>query len=56
MRGLGTDVVSVVWPTGVQQLDFFYSGIHMYILLSPYLFYVLFISSFVFNRSSTLIS
>ena len=25
-----------VWPTGVYSLDFFYSGIQFYLLLSPY--------------------
>ena len=33
MRGLGPDVVSVVWGL----LDIFYSGIQLYILLSHYL-------------------
>ena len=33
MRGLGPYVVSVVWGL----LDIFYSGIQLYILLSPYL-------------------
>ena len=31
--------MSVGGPTGVLLLDFFYSGIQSYILLSPYLFY-----------------
>ena len=37
MRGLGPDVVSVVRPTGVELLDFIFSGVQFYILLSPYL-------------------
>ena len=36
MRGLGQDEVSVVGPIGVKLLDFFYSGIQLDILLSPY--------------------
>ena len=36
MRGLGPDVVSVVGPMGVQMLDFFYSSIQLYILLSHF--------------------
>ena len=45
MRGLGPDVVSVVGPTGVELLSFFYSGMQIYILFSPYLC----ISRFVFT-------
>ena len=41
--GLGPDVVSVVGPTGVSLLDFFYCGIQLYILLSPYLCFVSFL-------------
>ena len=37
MRGLVPDVVSVVGPTGVYLLDFFYSSTQLYILLNPYL-------------------
>ena len=45
MRGLGPDVVSVVGPTGVQLLDFFYSRIQLYIpvLLSLYLCFISFL-------------
>ena len=46
MRGLGPNVVSVIWPTGVELLDFFYSGMQLYILVSSYLC----ISRFVFTR------
>ena len=42
MRGLGTHVVSVVQPNGAQRLDFFYSGIQLYILLSPYFCFISF--------------
>ena len=37
MRLLGPDVVSVVRPTGVLLLDFFYSRVQLYILFIPYL-------------------
>ena len=48
MGGLGPDVASVVGPTGVLLLDFFYSGIQLYIeSLFWSLFYLLFISQFV---------
>ena len=43
MRGLGLDVVSVVGPTEIYLLDFFYSGIQLYILLSPYLGFISFL-------------
>ena len=43
MRGLGLDVVSVVGPTEIYLLDFFYYGIQLYILLSPYLGFYLFL-------------
>ena len=42
MRGLGPDVMSVVGPTWVSLLDLFCSGIQLYILLSPYLCFILF--------------
>ena len=38
MRGLGPDVVGAV-----KLLDFFYSGIQLYILLSPYLCFISFL-------------
>ena len=37
MRGLRPGHVSVVGPMGVYLLGFCYSGIQLYILLSPYL-------------------
>ena len=37
MRGLGPDIVFVVLLTSVYSLDFFCSGIQLYVLLSPYL-------------------
>ena len=40
---LGPDVVSVDGPTAVKLLDFFYSGIHLYQLLSPYLCFISFL-------------
>ena len=43
MRGLGPDVLSVVGPTRVSFLDFFYSGIQLYIPLSPYLCFISFL-------------
>ena len=43
MRGLGPGVVSVVRPISVKLLDLFYSGIHLYILLSPYLSFISFL-------------
>ena len=35
--------MSVVGPIGVLQLDFFWSGIQLYVLLSPYLCFISFI-------------
>ena len=32
-----------VRPTGVYQLDFFCSGIQLYLLLSPYLYFICFL-------------
>ena len=37
MRGFGPDSVFVVWLTWAYSLDFFCSGIQLYVLLSPYL-------------------
>ena len=42
MRGLGPDVVSG-WAHWGLLLDFFYSGIQLYVLLSPYLSFIFFI-------------
>ena len=36
MRWLGPDPLAIVRPTGVLLLDFFCSGIQLYVLLSPY--------------------
>ena len=36
MRWLGPDALAIVRPTGVLLLDFFCSGIQLYVLLSPY--------------------
>ena len=47
MRGLGTDDVSVVGPTGVNCL---YTPVFVYTVESLSLFYLLFISQFVFDR------
>ena len=35
--------MSLVGPTGADLLDFFYSGIQLYILLSPYLCFISFL-------------
>ena len=35
--------LAVVRPTRVYLLDFFYSGIHFYVLLSPYLCFISFL-------------
>ena len=43
MRGLGPVVVSVVGPTGVLLLYFFYFGIQLYIQMSPYLCLIAFL-------------
>ena len=41
MRGFGPDVVPVVVrPTRLYLLDFFCSGIQLYVLLSPYLYFI----------------
>ena len=32
-----------VWPIGVYLLDFFFSGIQIYLLLSPYLCFISFL-------------
>ena len=40
---LESDVVSVVRTTGVKLLCFFYSGIQLYVLLSPYLCFISFL-------------
>ena len=37
---IGLYVVSLVGPTGVNPLDCFYSCIQLYILLSPYLYFI----------------
>ena len=37
---VGPDALAVVRPTGVYLLDFFYSGIQFYLLLSPYLCFI----------------
>ena len=53
MRGLGPDVVSVVKPTWVYPLDFFYSGIQLYNLLYCWVVILVLapiISRFVFTR------
>ena len=43
MSGLGPGVASVVGLTRVLLLDFFYSGIQLYILWSPYLCFISFL-------------
>ena len=43
MRWLGPDALAVIRPTGVYLLDFFCSGIHFYVLLSPYLCFISFL-------------
>ena len=40
---IGADALAVVRPTGAYLLDFFCSGIHFYLLLSPYLCFVSFL-------------
>ena len=40
MRGLAEMLWLFVGPTGVYLLDFFCSGIHFYLLLSPYLCFI----------------
>ena len=37
------DTLAVVRPTRVYLLDFFCSGIQLYVLLSPYLFFISFL-------------
>ena len=41
---MGPDTLAVVRSTGVYLLDFFCSGIQFYVLLSPYLCFIFFIS------------
>ena len=43
MRGLGPAVVYVVGPTGVKLLNFFFSSIQLYVLLSPHLCFISFL-------------
>ena len=43
MRWLGNDALAVVGPTGDYLLDFLCSGIHFYVLLSPYLCFISFL-------------
>ena len=45
-----------VWPTGVYLLDFFYSGIQFYLLLSPYLCFIslLFLDLYVLGDDALL--
>ena len=43
MRWYGPDALAVVRPTGVYLLDFFFSGIQFYVLLSPYLCFISFL-------------
>ena len=42
MRGLGSDVLSVVGPTGVSLFDFFYSCVQLYIRLNTYVCFISF--------------
>ena len=44
MRGLGFDAVSVVRPDRNYLFDFYYSGMQLYLLLSPYLCFICFFS------------
>ena len=43
MRWLGPDALAVFKPTGVYLLDFFFSGILFFYLLSPYLSFISFL-------------
>ena len=43
MRWYGPDALAVFRPTGVYLLDFYYSGIQFYLLLSPYLCFISFL-------------
>ena len=43
MRWYGPDALAVVRPTGVYLLDFVYSSIHFYVLLSPSLCFISFL-------------
>ena len=43
MRGLGPDVMSVGWPSEIYLLEFFYSGIQLYLLLSSYVCFINFL-------------
>ena len=40
LRGFGPDVVSVDGPIEISPLNLFCSGIHLYILFSPYLCFI----------------
>ena len=40
---VGSDALAVVRPTGVYLLDFFCSGIQIYVLLSPYICFISFL-------------
>ena len=54
MRRLAPDAVSVVGPTRVLLLDFFDSGIQLYVLLSSYLCCIsfLYLDSYVLGDDS----
>ena len=43
MRLLGSDALAVVRLTGIKVLDFFFSGIQLYVLLSSYLCFIPFL-------------
>ena len=43
MKGLGSDVVSLVRPTRLNVFDFFNSSIQLYRLLSPHLCFISFL-------------
>ena len=43
MRWQWPDALAVVRPTGVYLLDFFCSGIQLYLMLSPYLCFISFL-------------
>ena len=44
MSGFGPDVVSLVSPMRIKLLDFLCSGIHSYVLLSPYVCFISFLN------------
>ena len=44
MRWLGPNALAVTRPTGVCLLDFFYSSIQIYVLLSPNLCFISFLN------------